>query len=57
MDGGECYAVGMTLCGALTLSYDNFMQTQLKLLSSSFFRDVMDETLADITCAKHIILL
>lgn len=56
---GEYDALECHFCGALTHSYDNFMfmQTQLKQQPPSFIREAMDEALADITHAKHIVLL
>ena len=56
---GEYDALECHFCGALTHSYDNFMfmQTQLKQLPPSFIREATDEALADITHAKHIVLL
>lgn len=56
---GEYDALECHFCGALTHSYDNFMfmQTQLKQHSPSFIREATDEALADITHAKHIVLL
>ena len=56
---GEYDALECHFCGALTYSYDNFMfmQTQLKRLPPSFIREATDEALADITHAKHIVLL
>ena len=56
---GEYDALECHFCGALTHSYDNFMfmQTQLKQRPPSFIREATDEALADITHAKHIVLL
>ena len=56
---GEYDALECHFCGALTHSYDNFMfmQTQLKQQPPSFIREAADEALADITHAKHIVLL
>ena len=56
---GEYDALECHFCGALTHSYDNFMfmQTQLKQQPPSFIREATDEALADITHAKHIVLL
>lgn len=56
---GEYDALECHFCGALTYSYDNFMfmQTQLKCQPPSFIREATDEALADITHAKHIVLL
>ena len=56
---GEYDALECHFCGALTRSYDNFMfmQTQLKQKPPSFIREATDEALADITHAKHIVLL
>ena len=56
---GEYDALECHFCGALTHSYDNFMlmQTQLKQQPPSFIREATDEVLADITHAKHIVLL
>lgn len=56
---GEYDALECHFCGALTHSYDNFMfmQTQLKQKPPSFIREATDEALADITPAKHIVLL
>ena len=56
---GEYDALECHFCGALTHSYDNFMfmQTQLKQKPPSFIREATDEALADITHAKHIVLL
>lgn len=56
---GEYDALECHFCGTLTYSYDNFMfmQTQLKCLPPSFIREATDEALADITHAKHIVLL
>ena len=56
---GEYDALECHFCGALTHSYDNFMfmQTQLKQHPPSFIREATDEALADITHAKHIVLL
>ena len=56
---GEYDALECHFCGALTHSYDNFMfmQTQLKQQSPSFIREATDEALADITHARHIVLL
>ena len=56
---GEYDALECHFCGALTHSYDNFMfmQTQLKQKPPSLIREATDEALADITHAKHIVLL
>ena len=56
---GEYDALECHFCGALTHSYDNFMfmQTQLKQQPPSFIREATDEALADMTHAKHIVLL
>lgn len=56
---GEYDALECHFCGALTHAYDNFMfmQTQLKCQPPSFIREATDEALADITHAKHIVLL
>lgn len=56
---GEYDALECHFCGALTHTYDNFMfmQTQLKQKPPSFIREATDEALADITHAKHIVLL
>ena len=56
---GEYDALECHFCGALTYSYDNFMfmQSQLKCQPPSFIRETTDEALADITHAKHIVLL
>lgn len=56
---GEYDVLECHFCGALTHAYDNFMfmQTQLKCQPPSFIREATDEALADITHAKHILLL
>lgn len=56
---GEYDALECHFCGQLTHSHDNFMfmQTQLKTLPPSFIREATDEALADITHARHIVLL
>lgn len=56
---GEYDALECHFCGALTHAYNNFMfmQTQLKQKPPSFIREATDEALADITHAKHIVLL
>ena len=56
---GEYDALECQFCGAMTHAYDNFMfmQTQLKCAAPSFIKEMTDDSLAQISGAKHIVLL
>lgn len=56
---GEYDALQCHFCGEITHSHDNFtfMQTQLKSSPPSFIKEATDEALAEISGAKHIVLL
>lgn len=56
---GEYDALECHFCGAMTHSHDNFMfmQTQLKCAAPSFIKEMTDDSLAQISGAKHIVLL
>lgn len=56
---GEYDALECHFCGTMTHLYDNFMfmQTQLKCAAPSFIKEMTDDSLAQISGAKHIVLL